>query len=248
MSGILLRPAPVEHRRQVGAAAEPGLRRHDEAGVHVDGRDVRVPRMGDERDAGGPEARILVRAGDLAAELGRELAVHRRDVDADLLEDAPAHHRHDAAAARAAGMVLAVPGLALEAAGRRGFRRRTVRAPRPRAPRRRRRYRSRRAANQAGASALRRSIVAGSACHLQTCVVMGASERQPCAARPEALGLPQAPRPGSSRPTTATLRERRPGRIGIRIRASAAACTSSGTPADSRPSRITSPGRKANSV
>ena len=71
--------------------------------------------MGDQRDAGGPEARVLLGAGHLLAELGRELAVHGRGVDADLLEDAAMHHRHDAAAALA---VVALPRRALEAAGR----------------------------------------------------------------------------------------------------------------------------------
>ena len=39
--GVLLRAPRVEHRREVGAAAEPGFRRHDEAGVHVHRRHVR---------------------------------------------------------------------------------------------------------------------------------------------------------------------------------------------------------------
>jgi hypothetical protein len=39
----------------------------------------------------------------------------------DLLEDAPAHHRHHAAAAGLATVVGAVPGLLREAAGSRGF-------------------------------------------------------------------------------------------------------------------------------
>ena len=50
--------------------------------------------------------------GNLAAELRRELAVDGRGVHADLLEDAPVHHRHDAAAARLGTMPL----LALEPA------------------------------------------------------------------------------------------------------------------------------------
>ncbi len=37
---------------------------------------------------------------------------------ADLLEHPAVHHRHDAAAARAAGVIGALPGRALEAAGR----------------------------------------------------------------------------------------------------------------------------------
>ena len=42
----------------------------------------------------------VVRAGDLLAELRRELAMHGRDVHADLLEHPARHHRHLAAAAR----------------------------------------------------------------------------------------------------------------------------------------------------
>ena len=58
-------------------------------------------------------------AGHLLAELGAELAEHGRDVDADLLEHATAHDRHGAAAAFLAVRAgLALPGLALEAAGR----------------------------------------------------------------------------------------------------------------------------------
>ena len=86
--GVLLRAPGGEHRRQVAAAAEPPFGRHHEARVHVRGRHVRVVRMRDERDAGRPEARIVLGAGDLLAELGRELAVHGRGVDAGLLEHA----------------------------------------------------------------------------------------------------------------------------------------------------------------
>ena len=45
--GVVGAAARVQHRRQVGAAAEPRLAGDDEARVHVHGRDVRVPRMGD---------------------------------------------------------------------------------------------------------------------------------------------------------------------------------------------------------
>jgi hypothetical protein len=63
---------------------------------------------------------ILAGAGNLGAELGRELAKDGRAVDADLLEDAARHHAHDAAAAVGAGVVGAHPGLAAEAACRLG--------------------------------------------------------------------------------------------------------------------------------
>ena len=56
--------------------------------------------------------------GNLRAEFRRELAVHGRDVDADLLEDAAVHHRHHAAAARRAGVVGALPRRSHEAARR----------------------------------------------------------------------------------------------------------------------------------
>ena len=59
------------------------------------------------------EAAVAAGARDLLGEVLRQLAEHRGRVDADLLEDAPVHHRHDAAAA----FLFAVPGRALEAAG-----------------------------------------------------------------------------------------------------------------------------------
>ena len=71
---IVLGAARVEHRRQVGAAAEPGLGRDHEARVHVHRRHMRIPRMRDQRDAGGPEARIGVGARNFLAEFRRELA------------------------------------------------------------------------------------------------------------------------------------------------------------------------------
>ena len=115
--GVVLRAAFIEHRRQVGAAAEPGFAGDDMTGVHVYGRHVRILRMRDQRNAGGPEARILGGAGDFLAEFRRELAMHGRAMHADLLEHAPAHQRHHAAAARLAGMIGAGPGRAGEAAG-----------------------------------------------------------------------------------------------------------------------------------
>ena len=77
--GIVLRAAAVEHRRQVRAAAEPGLGRDDEARVHVHRRHVRIVQVRDQRDARGPEARIVGGAGNFLAEFRRELAVHGRD-------------------------------------------------------------------------------------------------------------------------------------------------------------------------
>ena len=74
--------------------------------------------MCDQRDAGGEETRIVRRAGYVLAELGGELAKDRRDVNADLLENATVHDRHDAATARRAGVIGAVPGRADETPGR----------------------------------------------------------------------------------------------------------------------------------
>src|SRR5690606_14105781 len=48
--------------------------------------------------------------------------------------------------------------------------------------------------------------------------------------------------PSTMAPASATLIERKPGRIGMRTRRSARSATSSGTPALSRPSNSTSPG------
>ena len=48
---IFLRAASIKDRSQVGTAAEPLLARHDHAGVHVDGGDVGIPGVNDQRDA-----------------------------------------------------------------------------------------------------------------------------------------------------------------------------------------------------
>ncbi len=107
--GIVLGAPPVEHRGEVGAAAEPGFCGDDEAGVHVHRRHVRITQVRDHRHAGRPEPRILGGAWNLRAEFRRELAKHRRAVHADLLEQASAHHRHDAAAAGRPGVIGPVP-------------------------------------------------------------------------------------------------------------------------------------------
>ena len=114
--GIVLGAAAVQHRRQVRAAAEPRFRRHDEARVHVHGRHMRIAHVGDDRNAGRPEARVFGCARHLRAKLRRELAMHGRAVHADLLEQPSVHHRHDAAAALGAGVIGPLPGRALEAA------------------------------------------------------------------------------------------------------------------------------------
>src|ERR1039457_7493331 len=78
---------------------------------------MRVLRMCDQRNAGSPEARIVGGARDLLAEFRRELAMHSRAMHADLLEHAPAHERHHAAATALAIVIGAAPGRACEAAG-----------------------------------------------------------------------------------------------------------------------------------
>ena len=155
---VLLGAARIEHRGEIGAAAEPRARGYDEAGVHVHGRDVRVHRMRDDRDAGGPEPRILGGARNVLAQFGRELAVHGRDVNADLLEQAAVHQRHHAAATGRAGRVRPVPRRAHEAArglaiklSSRGVLERLERAQ----------MSSRSASNQARARALRGSSASG---------------------------------------------------------------------------------------
>ena len=74
--GVVLHPQAVQHRGEVSAAAEPCLGGHDEAGVHVDSWNEGVPGVDDQRDAGGPEARVFLGPGNLAPELRREFAVH----------------------------------------------------------------------------------------------------------------------------------------------------------------------------
>ena len=84
---------------------------------------MRVAHMRDQRNAGCPEPGIVGGARNLRAEFRREFAVHGRAVHADLLEQAPVHHRHHAAAAGLAGVVGAVPGRAHETAGLAGIER-----------------------------------------------------------------------------------------------------------------------------
>ena len=107
MGGILgIFDAGVEVR---ATAEPPGVGRPEHAGVHVDRRAMRVDHMGDEADSAGPEARVLVHAGNAAR--GHRLlrafakgAVHFGDVHPDLFEHtAAAHHAHQPAAAIGTG-------------------------------------------------------------------------------------------------------------------------------------------------
>ena len=63
---------------------------------------MRIVQVRDQRNAGGEEARIVGGARNVLAEFRREFAEHGRDMDADFLEHAAFHHRHDAAAAGSA--------------------------------------------------------------------------------------------------------------------------------------------------
>src|SRR5690606_36321558 len=92
----------------------PLARGHDHARVHMNRWHVRVLRMRDQRNAAGPIARVFLGSWNLLAEFRRELAMDRRDMHADLFEDAAMHDRHDAAAALA---VILLPGRADEASG-----------------------------------------------------------------------------------------------------------------------------------
>jgi hypothetical protein len=115
--GVGLGAPGIEHGRQIAPATEPPFAGDDKTRVHMRCRHVGIQRMGDERNARRPEARIVVGARDLLAELRREFAVHRGGVNAGLLEHAPLDDPHDATAAGCATMILAVPRRAYEAAG-----------------------------------------------------------------------------------------------------------------------------------
>src|SRR6185312_4272803 len=85
--------------REIGAAAEPQRAAALEAAeVGVNRRHARALRMEHERDAGGEEGHAV--AGQRGREVGAQLTVHRRGVDAALLEHgAVGDHARQAAAA-----------------------------------------------------------------------------------------------------------------------------------------------------
>ena len=114
---VVLGAAAVEHRRQVRPAAKPGARGDDKAGVHVHGGHMGVPWMRDQRNARGPEARVFIRARNLLGEFRRECAEHGRGVDAGFLKHPAMQHGHRAAAAGRAAVVAAAPGFAGENTG-----------------------------------------------------------------------------------------------------------------------------------
>src|SRR5690606_22133676 len=201
------------------------------ARVHVHRRYARRAHMRDEGDAARPEARILVRAGYLLPHLLGEGAVDGRNVDADLLEDAASHDRHDAAArirGRATRRVFcgsrladrSLPGLAFEAPGLPPIRHRPGQFVFQSFERR--------------ADAVAKRFEPDTR-RLAMLV---------CTDRHDALGNPVVCRrasPNTMAAASATFSERSPGAIGTHSRASAAACTVSGAPALSRPRRRMSP-------
>src|SRR5258706_4401610 len=91
-----------EHRGQIAAASEPGFLRHDMARIEMGRWHARIVHMRHERDSTAPIARVGLRARNLLGELGLEGSVYGGNVDANLLEHAPLHQRHGAAAAVAA--------------------------------------------------------------------------------------------------------------------------------------------------
>ena len=123
------------HRIEIAAAAEPpGRWRPEHPSVHVDGGHFRRAHVCHQRDARGPEARIVLDAEDAAR--GHHLlrprcegAVDLGDIHAHLLEHAPfAHHRHLAATGIFTA-AIAFGFTAFEASG--GQDRRTVLRGRP---------------------------------------------------------------------------------------------------------------------
>ena len=102
-------------RVEVGSAAEPALGGRQEPRVHMDGGHMRVGHVRDQADPGGEEAGVFLGAVNAGGEFGREASADGRDVHADFLEDLAAHLPADAAAARAAFGVGALPRDELEA-------------------------------------------------------------------------------------------------------------------------------------
>jgi hypothetical protein len=79
IGGILL----IGQRRvEIAAAAEPGLARGEEAGVHVHGGHMRIGHVRHQADPGGGEFRVFrIGAIDGAGKFRAERAVHGGDVD-----------------------------------------------------------------------------------------------------------------------------------------------------------------------
>ena len=91
---------------QIRPAAKPrGAGGPEHAGVHMDGRGMRVDHMRHQRDARGPEPRVILHArhaprGHGLLRARAQSAMHLGPVDANLFKDpAAAQDRHDTAAA-----------------------------------------------------------------------------------------------------------------------------------------------------
>src|SRR5476651_59405 len=217
------------HGREIAAAAEPRFRGDDEARIHVHRGHFRRAQVCHQRDARGMEARVLIGAGNLLAKLGAEFAEHGRDVDADLLEDAAAHHRHHAAAAIlsliwAVRLARALPRGALEFAGGRVV------------------VRSCELAFdllEFGADPVAQAFEPGARDLFARSDVGHERGLNPEVWRRASLNTIDAAK--------ATLSDRAPFWSGTRRRRPAASCTSSGTPALSRPSSSVSDGSKTTS-
>src|SRR6185312_2504811 len=194
------------------------------ARVHMHRRHQRRARMDDERDAARPNARILLGAGNLLPEFRAELAPDGRDIDAGLLEDAAFEDRHRAAAAAAA---VAVPAFARETLRFAGSELVLDRFER-------------------GADAIAQRLEPCPHLYLLGLrfLLFAAHACSPGCSTGRSPVCRNAS-PNTMEAASATLIERRPGRIGRRTRASAAACTSAGTPALSRPRSSVSSAAKA---
>src|SRR5258706_4083144 len=222
-----------EHRSEIATAAEPGFLRHDMAGVEMRRRHARIVHMGDERNSARPITRVGLRARNFLGELRFEFSVYGGNVHADLFEDTALHQRHGAAAAIRAVRHGALPILAYKAP------RWLVRRPpvfvldrleggtQPIAQR----------GEPARGQLLSRKGggLGGSCAHVPS----------PPATNPPVC---RNASPSAIAAAWATLSERQPARKGMRMRASAASCTRSVTPALSRPRRSVSPGAKPNAV
>src|SRR5262249_29443967 len=107
-----------KRRSEIRPAAKPFQARAQVAKVHVNGRNVRVAHMRDQRDAARYEPTFgFGRTRDLPPGLLRKHAPDMTDVHADFLEHASPHQARFSAALSAVARWPA-PGAGLEAAGR----------------------------------------------------------------------------------------------------------------------------------
>ena len=67
--GVFLSASAVQNGCEVCAAAEPLGGSDDHPGIHVNGWNMRIYRMGNQRNAAGPKPRIEFSTGDLLAKL-----------------------------------------------------------------------------------------------------------------------------------------------------------------------------------